>query len=171
MRWAAAIVVGLLLGGVLFLALYTREAAMEREISSSPEEQRGSVLSKVAKKLIAEEQRAWEEEKNRNADYFRRVMLDDFTAAEPDGRRYTKADVLPLIPTVQMTRFALEDFKVMELSKSVAVVTYRAAATALVSGKETETKFLATTVWALRKEKGKEGEVWRMAFHQKTLAP
>ncbi|MCL5287259.1 MAG: nuclear transport factor 2 family protein [Acidobacteria bacterium] len=119
----------------------------------------------LAEMLIAQEKQAWEEEKNQNADFFRKVMTDQFVAAEPDGKRYTKAEVLPLIPTVRMTSFELTDFQVIRAGRDAAVLTYRATVRAPAEGKETSTSVLATTVWVRR------GTVWKMTFHQKTLAP
>jgi hypothetical protein len=115
--------------------------------------------------LIAQEKKAWEEEKNQNADFFRETMTEQFVAAEPDGKRYTKADVLPLIPTVRMTSYELTDFQVIRAGRDAAVLTYRATFVGPVEGKETTTNVLATTVWVRR------GTAWKMTFHQKTLAP
>ncbi len=115
--------------------------------------------------IVAEEKQAWEEEKKQNADYFRETMTDQFVAAEPDGKRYTKADVLPLIPTVKMSSFELTDFQLIRAGRDAAVVTYRAAVHEASEGKETTTNVLATTVWVRR------GKEWKMTFHQKTLAP
>ena len=115
--------------------------------------------------LVVLEKRAWEEEKNQNADYFRTAMTEQFVAAEPDGKRYTKEEVLRLIPTARMTSYDLSDFHLIRGGRDAAVLTYRAAFTSPVEGKETTTRTLATTVWVRR------GTVWKMTFHQKTLAP
>jgi hypothetical protein len=114
---------------------------------------------------IAQEKQAWEEEKNQNADFFRETMTEQFVAAEPDGKRYTKEEVLRLIPTVRMTSFELADFQVMRAGRDAAVITYRATIMSLAEGKVTTTNVLATTVWVRR------GTEWKMTFHQKTVAP
>jgi hypothetical protein len=98
-------------------------------------------------KLIAQEKNAWEEEKKQNADFFREEMTEQ------------------LIPTARMTSYELTDFHVIRAGRDAAVITYRATFIGPVEGKETTTKVLATTVWVRR------GEIWKMAFHQKTLAP
>ena len=115
--------------------------------------------------LITQEQQAWAEEKNQNADFFREAMTEQFVAAEPDGKRYTKAEVLRLIPTVKVISFELTDFQVIRAGRDAAVLTYRASVRSPVEDKETITNMLATTVWVRR------GTAWKMAFHQKTLAP
>ena len=118
-----------------------------------------------AEMLIAQEKQAWEEEKKRNADFFRKVMTDQFVAAEPDGKRYTKEEVLRLIPTARMTSYELADFLVIRAGRDAAVISYRASVRGPVEGKETSTNVLATTVWVRR------GKEWKMTFHQKTVAP
>lgn len=115
--------------------------------------------------LIAQEKKAWEEENNQNADFFRETMTDQFVAAEPDGKRYTKEEVLRLIPTVRITSLELTDFQVIRAGRDAAVITYRATVRGPVDGKETTTNVLATTVWVRR------GAAWKMTFHQKTAAP
>ena len=115
--------------------------------------------------LIAQEKNAWEEEKKQNADYFRETMTEQFVAAEPDGKRYTKEEVLRLIPTARMTSYELTDFQVIRAGRDAAVLTYRAKMQVPVEGKETTSNVLATTVWVRR------GTVWKMTFHQKTVAP
>ena len=119
----------------------------------------------LEEKLVALEQQAWEEEKNQNADFFRAAMTEQFVAAEPDGKRYSKAEVLLLIPTVRVTSFELADFELLLAGRDAAVLTYRVTITGPVEGKEATTKMLATTVWVRR------GTKWKMTFHQKTLAP
>ena len=115
--------------------------------------------------LVDLEQRAWKEEKNHNAEFFRDVMADEFLAAEPDGKRYTKAEALALIPTVQLSSFALTDMKVVRLGRDAAIITYRAQITGQWEGRQATYEFLASTAWVRR------GTKWKMAFHQKTVVP
>jgi len=116
-----------------------------------------------AEMLIAQEKQAWEEEKKQNADFFREVMTDQFVAAEPDGKRYAKEEVLRLIPTVRMTTYELADFQVIRAGRDAAVLTYRVTVRETSEGNAAS--MLATTVWVRR------GTAWKMTFHQKTLAP
>jgi hypothetical protein len=113
--------------------------------------------------LVAQEKQAWEEEKKQNADFFREAMTDQFVAAEPDGKRYTKEEVLRLIPTVRMASYELADFQVIRAGRDAAVLTYRVTVRETSEGNAAS--MLATTVWARR------GTAWKMTFHQKTLAP
>lgn len=113
--------------------------------------------------LVAQEKQAWEEEKKQNADFFREVMTDQFVAAEPDGKRYSKEEVLRLIPTVRMTSYELTDFRVIRAGRDAAVLTYRVTVRETAEGNAA--RMLATTVWVRR------GTAWKMTFHQKTVAP
>ena len=119
----------------------------------------------VEQMLVDLEQRAWREEKNRNAEFFREVMVEEFLAVESDGKRYTKAEALALIPTVQVSSFALTDLKVLRLGRDAALITYRAVVTGPGEGREVTREFLASTAWVRR------GTKWGMAFHQKTAVP
>ena len=143
----------------------TQAKAPARRASAARQAELAQRAEEFEEMLIVLEKRAWEEEKNQNADFFRTVMTGQFVAAEPDGKRYTKEEVLRLIPTARMTSYDLSDFHLIRGGRDAAVLTYRATFTGPVEGKETTTKMLATTVWVRR------GTEWKMTFHQKTLAP
>jgi hypothetical protein len=115
--------------------------------------------------LITQEKNTWVEGKKQNADFFREAMTEQFVAVESDGKRYSKEEVLRLIPTAGMTSYEVTDFQMIRAGRDAAVITYRATFIGPVEGKERTTRVLATTVWVRR------GEKWKMAFHQKTLAP
>jgi hypothetical protein len=173
-RWGALLVAIAMTGTMPARSAPQTGVSRQRQaqISKAPAKARAAKKAELAKRrdeftamLIAQEKNAWEEEKKQNADFFREEMTEQFVAAEPDGKRYSKEEVLRLIPTARITSYELTDFHVIRAGRDAAVITYRATIIGPVEAKETTTRVLATTVWARR------GEIWKMTFHQKSLAP
>lgn len=163
--WMTIIVILLLAGAVPAQSGTPQTKAPASKAAAAKQADVARRAQEFQEMLIAQEKQAWEEEKNQNADFFRKTMTNQFVAAEPDGKRYTKEEVLRLIPTLKVISFELTDFQVIRAGRDAAVITYRANFVNLVERKETTSKMLATTVWVRR------GTVWKMTFHQKTLAP
>ena len=105
--------------------------------------------------MIQDEIRALEEQLTMPAirasfDALDRLISDQFVEFGSSGRIYTKQDVIAQLlakPNIQVT---LGDLQVRPLSDDVALATYRTAAS------------LRSSVWR------REGERWRVVFHQGT---
>ncbi|HEY9167034.1 MAG TPA: nuclear transport factor 2 family protein [Candidatus Kryptonia bacterium] len=112
--------------------------------------------------LIGLEKHSWQMEKEKNGDYFDSAMTDDFIAVEADGRTYTKAEVVPLIPQGESFDYELTEFKIIMISEAAAIVSYNASVVFESDSTKGKAIFLASSVWTKVRNK------WLLKFHQKT---
>jgi hypothetical protein len=90
-------------------------------------------------------------------------MADDYY--EPNSTRVaTKTDMLDAAPKVNMTDFALDQFKVIWLGKDSAIVSYNVRQHWTMNGQAGPPHVRAST--AFQKRKGQ----WVVVFHQETVA-
>ena len=89
-----------------------------------------------------------------DADQLDKLIADDFLEFGSSGEVYTKQDLLEALPSEDTRKFVVNDFKIKELPKDVALVTYKAIEDGAVS--------LRSSVWK------KVGSKWQMTFHQGT---
>jgi hypothetical protein len=85
-----------------------------------------------------------------SADALDRLISDQFVEFGSSGRVYTKPDVIALMLAQPSVTSSLTDFRVLAVSTDVALAVYR-----------TE-RSLRSSLWR------REGQVWRIVFHQGT---
>ena len=95
------------------------------------------------------------------ADRVDRLLADDFVEFTKSGLVVDKAATIRSLGAESLDRkIAVNDFKARYLSKDLVLVTYRSTSTDPVTS---ETVFtLRSSIWR------KEGDAWRMTFHQGT---
>jgi hypothetical protein len=91
------------------------------------------------------------------------LLADEFTEFGSSGHAYDKKRILFLLKRQVPARLVIEEFRVFEVSTSVALVTYRACSE---STRITASRYsLRSSLWVLR------GDAWQMVFHQGTNVP
>jgi hypothetical protein len=113
--------------------------------------------------MIEEEIRALElsllTSEGRSPEYLRKIVSDDFRELGASGKIYGKAEAIsallntPSPPIDPASTPALVDFHVAEVTPGVALATYRTPLS------------LRSSIWR------REGDVWRLYFHQGTRVP
>jgi len=95
------------------------------------------------------------------ADRVDRLLADDFVEFTKSGLVVDKAATIRRLGAESLDRkIAVEDFKARYLCEDLVLVTYRSTSTDPVTS---ETVFtLRSSIWR------KEGDAWRMTFHQGT---
>lgn len=87
------------------------------------------------------------------------LLTDDFVEIGSSGSAYTKPEIIAALAGETPVQWTLEHFKARAIAEGVVLVTYRATR----HGQGTVAS-LRSSVWK------REGERWRMAFHQGTVA-
>ena len=85
-----------------------------------------------------------------SVDALERLVSDDFVEFGSSGRVYTKRDVIDQMLAKPGISVSVADFRVSVLSPDVALATYRTQGS------------LRSSIWR------REGEHWRIVFHQGT---
>jgi hypothetical protein len=88
------------------------------------------------------------------------LLADEFVEFGGSGRVYGKADVIAALQNETPARISAEDFSVDLLAPGVALVTYRA-----LRHSQPPVHSLRSSIWQ------RQGEQWRMVFHQGTIVP
>lgn len=89
-----------------------------------------------------------------------RLLADDFLEFGMSGKRYTKQDVVRLLPQSDGIEYQATDFEARQVVPNVVLLTYGAAA------KDTDT---GKMVWMLRSSLWKRlDNRWKLVFHKGT---
>lgn len=95
----------------------------------------------------------------RSPEYLEKIVSEDFQEFGTSGRTYDKSEVIAALlsqplPAADPARAPeLVDFRVRELAPGVALATYRTRLS------------LRSSIWK------RDGETWRIHFHQGTVVP
>lgn len=91
------------------------------------------------------------------------LLADDFVEFGSGGHAYDKKRILFLLRRQISARLLIEEFRMIPLSDSAALVTYRAGTE---SAQTTASHYsLRSSIWVLRRG------AWQMLFHQGTNVP
>ena len=94
-----------------------------------------------------------------SAEYLHEIVSEDFREFATSGRTYGKSEVIAALLSMPPTAAdptpapQLVDFRVQELAPGVALATYRTRLS------------LRSSIWK------RDGEAWRIHFHQGTVVP
>jgi hypothetical protein len=137
---------------------------------------RWQLVSEIAVRIIEEndpkmlkenlmklEQMAWEAWKNKEAKYFESYLTDNAVGIAPMGM-WKKVDVVKEIAGTNCTlkSYALDNFEVMMVNDTTALLTYRAEQDFNCGGKQDAPTVLASSLFV------KRGDRWLGVFHQET---
>jgi hypothetical protein len=98
----------------------------------------------------------------KNAARVSSLLADGFREVGSSGRVYTKEDIVVTLQEEAPVSLSLVNFEMRLLAEGVALVTYRSSRDE--RGAPTSTA-LRSSIWI------REGETWRMIFHQGTKLP
>lgn len=88
------------------------------------------------------------------------LIADDFVEFGASGKKYTKQDILSLLPGSAGTRYVIQDFAVIQIAPDTIMATYRVESETLGSGDRSSS--LRSSLWRNRDER------WQIFFHQGT---
>lgn len=100
------------------------------------------------------EQKLLDSATRKSANHLSELISDDFREFGQSGKEYNKQDVLKALPDEKERDFLVDEFKVNNLSESVALATYIS-----IEGSQ---KTLRSSIWK------KSNNEWKMVFHQGT---
>ena len=119
----------------------------------------------LAETLISLEKQSWEAWQHHDGAFFQRFLSDDHVEMGAGGPS-TKAQVVAFVGSkaCDVKSFAVRDFKVTQLGKASAVVTYHAEQDTTCGQVRVPSPAWATSVYVLR------GGRWQNAVYQQTPA-
>ena len=97
----------------------------------------------------------------RSTDKLNELIAEDFIEIGESGSRYTKKEVIGLLPKQAPARHAVSDFQAREISPDLVLATYTVATTLEETSSTTHSR--RSLVW--RRRDGR----WQVVFHQGTL--
>ena len=117
----------------------------------------------ISEELLELEKKLLDPELRREPEKLAHLLRDDFIEFGSSGHAYDKRRVLFLLRKQAPARLEIEEFRVVEISPTAALVTYRAF---------TEPTRLTTARHSLRSSLWmRQNGAWQMVFHQGTLVP
>lgn len=120
-------------------------------------------MPSLAEELLALENKLLDPDLRRNPDKLAPLLADDFMEFGSSGHAYDKKRILFLLRRQTPARLFIEEFRLIEISDSAALATYRACTE---STRTAAARYsLRSSLWVLRHG------AWQMVFHQGTLVP
>lgn len=117
----------------------------------------------LAEQLLALEKKLVDPDLRRTPEKLAPLLANDFIEFGSSGHAYDKQRVLFLLRKQAPARLLIEEFRMIPLSDSAALVTYRAGSD---STRTTAARYsLRSSLWVLRQG------AWQMLFHQGTNVP
>jgi hypothetical protein len=120
-------------------------------------------MSSLAEELLELEKKLLDPELRRTPEKLAPLLANDFTEFGSSGHAYDKQRVLFLLKRQVPARLLIEEFRVIPLSDSAALVTYRAGSDSARTA--TAHYSLRSSLWVLRRG------TWQLLFHQGTNVP
>ena len=116
----------------------------------------------LAEHLLALETDLLLQSTRKDAERVSLLLSEEFREFGSSGRVYSKADILRLLQEEAPASISLSDFEVLLLAPGVAHVTYRSVRR---EPGHQPVSALRSSLWR------REGDTWRMLFHQGTRLP
>jgi hypothetical protein len=117
----------------------------------------------VKEELLQLEKQLLDPELRRSPDKLAHLVADDFTEFGSSGHAYDKKRVLFLLRKQAPSRLQIEEFRVIEISDTAALVTYRAYSESTRNNGTRSS--LRSSLWIQR------NGTWQLIFHQGTAVP
>jgi hypothetical protein len=126
----------------------------------------GNALSPLEQSLIASEKSLIAAKKKDDGAFFKRTLTEDFTLVEVDGELHERQDAMDELGDSGLLELTAYDIKVVSVGEGAAIVTYDAVvrkAPEEDQGPPPRYQHFSS-VWV------KQGDVWKLKFHQATAA-
>lgn len=120
-------------------------------------------MSSLVEELLELEKKLLDPELRRAPEQLAHLLADDFIEFGSSGHALDKRRILFLLRKQHPAHLLIEEFRVIEIAPSAALVTYRACTES--SRAEVAQYSLRSSLWMQR-----DG-AWQMVFHQGTLVP
>ena len=112
-----------------------------------------NLIKKLELELLKPEVRKSEEKLNK-------LLADDFFEIAKDGKRYSKKDIIKILPQRPEEIFIVKDFEIKKIASNTILATYIADREIVETNQKSRT--LCSSLW--QKKNGK----WQMIFFQGT---
>lgn len=89
------------------------------------------------------------------------LLAEDFLEIGMTGKRFTKKDILEILPKSEDNKYEATDFETKEIAPNTILLTYKASVNNTKTNEITLT--LRSSIWQ------KQNNNWQMIFHQGTI--
>lgn len=120
-------------------------------------------MSSLKEELLELEKKLVDPELRTTPEKLAPLLAEDFVEFGSSGHAYDKKRILFLLRRQIPTRLSIEEFRMIPLTDSAALVTYRAGTE--TSRTKAPHYSLRSSLWVLR------GGAWQIVFHQGTNVP
>ncbi len=117
----------------------------------------------ISEELLELEKKLLDPELRQTPEKLAHLLGEDFIEFGSSGHAYDKRRVLFLLRKQAPAKLEIEEFRVIEISPTAALVTYRAVSQP--TRLKTTRHSLRSSLWM------KRHDTWQMVFHQGTLVP
>ena len=145
------------IASVLFLL-----CAAGTAISQNPGAEAAKPPTPLEQTLLANNKAVSEAYKNKDVDFLKRTVTDDFVAIGTDGKPSGKADLLENMRETKIDDYRPYEAKVVPLTEDAAVVTYDCVVRMQVYDEVMPRYQRISDIWV------KQGDEWRLKFQQAT---
>lgn len=125
----------------------------------------GPPISLFAAPLVGLEKDLARAEKSHNLKFLEDALAQDFLEIAGNGQVRTKAEVVQAVHDIQISDYALDDFRSVDVRDDVGILTYTATVRGSYKGQPLPYRNLLSSVW--HKQKGH----WQMVLHTSTPIP
>jgi hypothetical protein len=119
-------------------------------------------LSPLEQSLLASSKVFADAQKQKDVDFFKRTLTDDFVAVGTDGTLFDKNDALENVRMAEVQEYRPYNVQVLPMNDGAAVVTYDCIIRMTLYDDPIPRYQHISSVWV------KQGEQWRLKFQQAT---
>jgi hypothetical protein len=130
----------------------------------SPAASPGASRVRLRTALTKMEQQLAEAEQRKDKSFFAHTLSPQFLMVAYNGLVFTKPELLSKLNYLDVTQYAMKNFKVRPIGEAGALLTYDLDIQASAAGRHAPPKQYASSVWVRR------GGGWQLLFHQTTPA-
>ncbi len=127
---------------------------------------RSKPLSPLEQALIASTNAVPEAQKNRNVDFLKRTLTDDFVSVGSEGRLHDKEEIMTSAREGELKDFYTYNLRVMPVNDDTAIVTYDC----IIHMPEGDAPGMAPRYQHISDLWVQQDDQWRLRFQQATAA-
>jgi len=120
--------------------------------------------SPLEQALLANDKSLTEAYKNKDIDFLKRMVTDDFVAIGTDGKPFDKADLVENFRETKIEEYRPYEVSVVPVNETAAIVTYDCVVRMMVFDETLPRYQHVSNLWV------KQGDQWRLKFQQATTA-
>lgn len=112
--------------------------------------------------VTTKEKQKWESWAQKNTDFFKSSLAEDFVGVDSSGLTIKKLEIVEYVVEQNVNDYSINEVNVVALSENIALVTYRATQHYTYKGQEGASNVVVSSIWINR-----SGE-WLNILHQET---